>query len=65
MLLQAADKGSTNQVLEVLNNDNAEQNLSRKRKRVEKPSDAATIDSKRPAKDMVMNEKEKVTNAAQ
>jgi ribonucleotide reductase alpha subunit len=37
MLLQAADKGSANQILEVLNTDNAEANLARKRKRTEKP----------------------------
>lgn len=37
MLLQAADKGSANQILEVLNSDNAEANLARKRKRTEKP----------------------------
>lgn len=49
MLLQAADKGSANQVLEALNNDNAEQNLNRKRtKRLDKPSDAAVVDAKRP-----------------
>lgn len=39
MLLKASDKGSTNQVLEVLNSDNAEANLQRKRKRSDKPAD--------------------------
>ena len=33
MLLKAADKGSSNQVLDVLNSDNATANLAKKRKR--------------------------------
>ena len=36
LLLQAADKGQANQILEVLNTDNAEQNKARKIKRTEK-----------------------------
>ena len=37
MLLQAADKGEKNQVLEVLNSDNAAHNIGKKRQRTEKP----------------------------
>jgi ribonucleoside-diphosphate reductase alpha subunit len=44
MLLQAADKGSTNQVLEVLNSDNAEANALKKRKRT---TEVQKIDAKR------------------
>jgi hypothetical protein len=46
MLLQAADKGQANQILEVLNSDNAEANLARKRKRTEKP--VSEQEQKRP-----------------
>lgn len=49
MLLKAADKGSSNQILDVLNTNNEEANLQRKRKRVEKPAEKMVqMDSKRP-----------------
>jgi hypothetical protein len=49
MLLQAADKGSANQILEVLNSDNNEANQQRKRKRVEKPAEAKpVVEAKKP-----------------
>jgi hypothetical protein len=48
MLLKAADKGSSNQVLEALNSDNAgANNLQKKRKVVDKPTIEAK-DVKRP-----------------
>lgn len=47
MLLKAADKGISNQVLEVLNSDNAASNLQKKRKVVDKPTQPGK-DIKRP-----------------
>ena len=50
MLLKAADKGSSNQILDVLNSDNATANLAKKRKRTTTDMVKPEVKEKSPVK---------------